>query len=224
MKKALFLFSFLDVRGAVTMDTTAPVIRLSTAGTDQNRYLSILNSLAFGVAGGLKVGGVLVSDAYAYANPAKGDLVVKGTISIGRATPVTGYKLAVACNIIAEEVKIKLQSSGWPDYVFRPSYRLMPLSQVEHFIKTNGHLPEVPSAREVAENGIEVGANQAVLLKKIEELTLHLIQLEKKVKDLEKEKEGMKRNLTDDRQRSINTEPAFRTFTSRNRGGLPYLK
>ncbi|MCH5718227.1 hypothetical protein [Niabella hibiscisoli] len=77
--------------------------------------------------------------------------------------------------------EIKVNNSIWPDYVFQSSYNLMPLNKVEAFIKTNGHLPEVPSAKEVGEKGIEVGANQALLLKKIEELTLHIIELEKRI-------------------------------------------
>ncbi|MBO9593707.1 MAG: hypothetical protein J7599_12435 [Niabella sp.] len=114
-----------------------------------------------------------------------------GYIGIGTVNPTE--RLAVNGTIRARELKI--QNTNWPDYVFRPSYRLMSLSQIERFITTNGHLPEVPSAKEVAEKGIEVGANQAILLKKIEELTLHLIQLEKKVTDLEKEKEDIKYQL-----------------------------
>jgi hypothetical protein len=98
-----------------------------------------------------------------------------------------GYKLAVAGKILAEELKVKPQSA-WPDYVFKPSYLLMPLHKVETFIKKNGHLPEVPSAKEVEENGIEVGANQALLLKKIEELTLYMIELKK-------ENEGLKKKV-----------------------------
>ncbi|ANH80053.1 hypothetical protein A8C56_02805 [Niabella ginsenosidivorans] len=184
----------IDVKGDITVDAANPALRLSTSSTDQNRYLAILNSKALGAAGGLKAGGVLISESYAYANPAKGDLVVKGNISIGRATPVSGYKLAVAGKAIAEEMKVQLQS-GWPDYVFKPDYQLMPLKNVESFIKKHGHLPEVPSAKEVAENGIEVGANQAVLLKKIEELMLHLIEMEKKVKQQQEDTERKIREL-----------------------------
>ncbi|MBO9620877.1 MAG: hypothetical protein J7539_17785 [Niabella sp.] len=106
---------------------------------------------------------------------------VPGSLGIAVNPVPADYKLAVGGKVIAEEMKIKLQSSGWPDYVFKPSYQLTPLSQVESFIKQNGHLPEVPSAKEVGEKGVEMGASQAVLLKKIEELTLHLIAMEKKM-------------------------------------------
>ncbi len=118
-----------------------------------------------------------------------------GQVGIGTTLIPAGYKLAIAGKAIMEEVKVKLQSSGWPDYVFQPSYQLMPLNKVADYIKAHGHLPEVPSAKEVAENGIEVGANQAVLLKKIEELTLHLIELEKEIKGLKRENGEIKKRL-----------------------------
>lgn len=78
-------------------------------------------------------------------------------------------------------------SMDWPDYVFQTSYELMPLDSVENYISENGHLPNVPSAQEVEKNGIELGDGQAVLLRKLEELTLYIIELEKKQKALEAE-------------------------------------
>ncbi|MFT3901669.1 MAG: hypothetical protein QM727_00725 [Niabella sp.] len=100
-----------------------------------------------------------------------------GNVGIGIATP--NERFEVNGNIRAKEVKVEV--ANWPDYVFNTAYRLMPLHKVEEFIAENGHLPEVPSAKEVEQNDVEVGANQAVLLKKIEELTLHLIEMEKKI-------------------------------------------
>jgi hypothetical protein len=110
-----------------------------------------------------------------------------------------GYRLAVAGNIIAEKVKVKLQSSGWPDYVFENNYDLPTLSFVEKYIKENKHLPNVPSATEVGKNGVDLGDNQAVLLRKIEELTLYIIEQNKKIERLEEEK-----NKLNDLQKQIN--------------------
>ncbi len=115
-----------------------------------------------------------------------------GAVSIATTNLPSGYKLAVGGKIIAEELKVKVQSAGWPDYVFHTSYKLMPLSQVENFIKTKGHLPEVPSATEVTEKGIAVGTNQALLLKKIEELTLYIIEQNKKIEQLTGEVDQLK--------------------------------
>ena len=71
------------------------------------------------------------------------------------------------------------QGAGWPDYEFQPTYRLRPLADVARFIAEYHHLPEVPSAQEVQANGLELASMQAVLLRKVEELTLHLIELQK---------------------------------------------
>ena len=70
-------------------------------------------------------------------------------------------------------------STGWPGYIFAADYILMPLNEVAAYIAANGHLPEVPSSEEVAANGINLGASQVLLLKKIEELTLYMIAMEK---------------------------------------------
>ncbi|WP_162817967.1 hypothetical protein U0035_16865 [Niabella yanshanensis] len=102
-------------------------------------------------------------------------------IRIKTETLPSGYQLAVGGKIIAEELKLKLQSTGWPDYVFQPSYNLPSLKEIEAFIKKNQHLPDVPSAKTVATEGIELGKNQAILLKKIEELTLYIIEQDKKI-------------------------------------------
>lgn len=106
--------------------------------------------------------------------------------NIGVGTENThGYKLAVAGSILAEKVKIKLQAN-WPDFVFEPSYKLPSIAEMEAYIKTHKHLPGIPSAAEVAENGLDVGDNQAALLKKIEELTLIVIDQHKKLEEQEK--------------------------------------
>jgi hypothetical protein len=69
--------------------------------------------------------------------------------------------------------------SGWADFVFKPDYQLKPLAEVEQFISTNGHLPEVPTAKEVEQNGVNIGEMNAKLLQKVEELTLYVIELNK---------------------------------------------
>jgi cytochrome b involved in lipid metabolism len=80
---------------------------------------------------------------------------------------------------------IILDAYNWPDYVFKKNYDLMPLSKIKKYIEVNGHLPEVPSARETAENGIDIAEMNKILLQKIEELTLHLIEQDERIKELE---------------------------------------
>lgn len=96
------------------------------------------------------------------------------------------YKLYVAKGIMTEKVKVALQnSSDWADYVFKSDYNLMPLDNLQDYIKQNGHLPNVPSADEVVENGIDMAKMDARLLEKIEELTLYILQQEQRIKSLE---------------------------------------
>lgn len=82
-------------------------------------------------------------------------------------------KLSVNGKIRAHEIKV--ETDNWPDYVFEASYRLEALEVLEQYIKTNKHLPELPPASMIEKNGLELGEMSKVLLKKIEELTLHLI-------------------------------------------------
>ncbi len=82
----------------------------------------------------------------------------------------------------------------WADYVFEPGYKTMPLKEIEAFAKANGHLPEVPSAADVQKDGIDLARMNAILLKKIEELTLHAVEQEKKMEALQAEVREMKAN------------------------------
>lgn len=113
-----------------------------------------------------------------------GNSFISGNLGIGTLDP-KGYKLAVAGNMIAESIKVKLQNA-WPDYVFSKSYLLPTLQETEKHIKENGHLPGIPSANEVKTNGIDLGEMNAKLLQKIEELTLHLIEKDKQITELQK--------------------------------------
>lgn len=107
-----------------------------------------------------------------------------GRVVIGSIAPATGYKLSVDGKVICEELKVQT-SGSWPDYVFADNYDLPSLSEIENHIKANKHLPGIPSAKEAEAEGIEVGQMQKKLLEKIEELTLYVIDLGKKVKSLE---------------------------------------
>ena len=96
-----------------------------------------------------------------------------GDVSIGT-IDAKNYKLAVNGSAIFTKAVVK-PNANWPDYVFEPGYNLPSLQSVEAFIKANKHLPDVPTVQEVATNGIDLGENQTVLLKKTEELTLYVI-------------------------------------------------
>jgi hypothetical protein len=114
-----------------------------------------------------------------------------GLVGIGTTTPTE--KLSVNGNIRAKEIKVETQN--WPDYVFSSSYKSRSLAELEQFIKLNSHLPEIPSADEVQSEGIAVGEMNAKLLKKIEELTLYLIEMDKKIIRLENRNVELRQTL-----------------------------
>ena len=110
-----------------------------------------------------------------------------GNVGIGTSVGSLGtssHKLSVEGSICAREIVVL--SSGWSDFVFEDDYNLRSLTEVEELINKEGHLPEIPSAKEVEGNGISVGEMNAKLLQKIEELTLYIIEQEKRISELEK--------------------------------------
>nr|WP_320120074.1 hypothetical protein [uncultured Marinifilum sp.] len=108
---------------------------------------------------------------------------------LGILTPASDYPLDVNGTIRAKEIKVE---ADWADFVFEEDYQLMPLSELEEFIEQNGHLPEIPTEKEVKEKGISVGEMNTKLLQKIEELTLYVIQLKKE----NQEQSEINENLT----------------------------
>ena len=107
-----------------------------------------------------------------------------GNVRIGAGSGNPGNALEVNGIVRSKEVLVEI--TGWSDFVFEEDYKLMSLAEVEQFVKQHGHLPDVPSANEVEENGIGLGEMNALLLQKIEEMTLHLIEMEKRIKELER--------------------------------------
>jgi hypothetical protein len=117
---------------------------------------------------------------------------LSGNVGIGVPDADTkGYKLGVNGNAIFNRVVVK-QYPNWPDYIFEENYPLGSLHDLEQYIQQNGHLPEVPSTKEVEKAGLDVGDNQVILLKKIEELTLYIINQNKRLEACEKELKELK--------------------------------
>jgi hypothetical protein len=130
------------------------------------------------VDGGIVFGATGIGDQF------QGIMALLGNGNVGIGTVSPSSKLAVDGTIKAKEVKVDL--NGWSDFVFEDEYNLQPLSEIETFIKENKHLPDIPSEAEVKENGISVGEMNAKLLMKIEELTLHMIEMKKEIIELKK--------------------------------------
>jgi hypothetical protein len=108
-----------------------------------------------------------------------------GNVTIG-GPMAAGHKLSVDGKIACTEVRVQ-PTSAWPDYVFSPDYNLMPLKELENSINSQKHLPGIPSAKEIEIDGIQVGEMQRKMMEKIEELTLYIIDLNKKVESLQSE-------------------------------------
>ncbi|WP_461639607.1 hypothetical protein [Labilibaculum euxinus] len=121
-----------------------------------------------------------------------------GKVGIGTTTTGT-HKLAVNGTIGAREIKV--EATGWSDFVFEDDYQLKNLEEVESYITKNNHLPDVPSEKEVLENGIQLGEMNAKLLQKIEELTLYLIKQNKRTNKLIEENKDFRKEIENLRKR-----------------------
>jgi hypothetical protein len=121
-----------------------------------------------------------------------GHVGIANRLSIG--TYTTGnYKLVVEGKVGAREVVVT--TAPWADYVFASNYKLRPLSEVARFIEENKHLPEVPTAAEVAKNGNSLAETDALLLRKIEELTLYAIEQHKQLQELKAQNQALQNEV-----------------------------
>lgn len=115
-----------------------------------------------------------------------------GSIGLGTTNPGS-HRLAVEGSIGAR--KLKVTQEAWADFVFDTGYKLPSLQEVEQYVKVHKHLPDVPAASEVKENGLDVGEMNKILLQKVEELTLHLIELEKNNRELNKRLQQLEKKV-----------------------------
>ena len=110
------------------------------------------------------------------------------SVVIGTDELITGYKLGVKGKIRTMGVVVDADPTHWADYVFEEDYDLPSLESVGEYIEANGHLPEVPTTAEVTENGVNLGDMQVTLLKKIEEMTLYMLELKAEIRELKAER------------------------------------
>ncbi|WPU94012.1 hypothetical protein SNE25_00540 [Mucilaginibacter sabulilitoris] len=114
-----------------------------------------------------------------------------GNVAIGTNNP-QNYKLAVNGTIHSKSVLIDL--NGWSDYVFEKDYKLPSLQAIKAYIDQNQHLPEVPSEEQIKKDGLNVGEMNKLLMKKVEELTLYMIEMKAEIKELQKQNESLRKS------------------------------
>ncbi|MBK7665880.1 MAG: hypothetical protein IPJ32_00200 [Sphingobacteriaceae bacterium] len=151
------------------------------SGVNQTRFL------ISGTTGNVGIGTGIVQPTAKLTVNGKvlvGDQSLSGFVGINT---VGQYLLYVQQGILTEKVKVAVATtSNWADYVFDKNYKVRSINELDSYIKANKHLPGIPSALEVVENGIDVATMDAKLLEKIEELSLYIIELNKKIEQLEK--------------------------------------
>jgi len=200
--------------GNVGIGTTVPDAKLSVVG---NISMPLLSSIGFGQSdrfsydsksiGNYTLGwygdsqntGAAMSYLSSYGgikfftqSSARVTITQNGNVGIGTTIPDT--KLAVLGTIHSNEVKVDLNVPA-PDYVFESAYQLPTLDELSTYIKVNKHLPEVPAACTMEENGVNLGEMNMLLLKKIEELTLYVIELKKQNDDVVKENQQQRQEI-----------------------------
>jgi hypothetical protein len=156
----------------------------NASGTVYEVCASVANNMLIGVLPGTGLGPSAINIDYQ-------NHVGVNTLNTG------GYLFNCAGTAVFDQVTVtnfsgyNQKATPWADYVFEKTYHLLPLDSLSAFIKTNNHLPGIPTGEEVRKNGIDLGATQAKLLEKIEQLTLYTIDLQKQVDSLKAENQKL---------------------------------
>jgi hypothetical protein len=170
------------IDGDAILNTVNPIIQLQNSDVDKGFVQLSGDNIRIGTNGGNTAGKFVIRTNGGDRFFVDGN----GNVNIGSQTDAPGYLLRVDGKMICEEVKVKL-SSAWPDYVFEDKHQLMPIGELTQFIRQNKHLPNIPSAKEIETNGIQVGDMQKRMMEKIEELTIYIISLQQQIDILKKE-------------------------------------
>lgn len=152
-------------------------------------FKSSTSTRQWDIAGIIKPGSNADDELNFFNNSFGNVLTLKGNGNVGIGALDHTYKLNVNGTIRAKEVRVE---TGWADYVFNKNYHLRPLSEVEKFIKANKHLPGIPSAKEIEQNGLALGEMQTKMMQKIEELMLYVIEANKQIQLLQEEIKHLK--------------------------------
>lgn len=189
----------IDKTGNVGIGISGSAYKLDVKSDDYlnlrisaNRPLIKLSSPQYNNGNGAEIWQNIDGGLYFNVNGNKTVLYSNAEGNIGIGTYNTyNYKLAVGGDMIAESVKVKPKGE-WPDYVFKPEHQILSLPQLEKYIHENNHLPDIPSESEVKKEGLDLGNMDAKLLQKVEELTLYMLDVNKKLETLMIENEALK--------------------------------
>jgi hypothetical protein len=174
-----------------------------TTGTATNKVVGINHDGTSGIISTTTVNGLANAPSplkFATSGLTRLTIFENGYVGINLTSTPTA-ELTVGGKIHAKEVKVSVNAGQVPDYVFHSTYRLRPLKELSVYIDENGHLPEVPSAAVMEQDGVNTGEMNMLLLKKIEELTLYMIEqngkleaLNEKLRKHEMELENLRKN------------------------------
>jgi hypothetical protein len=181
--------TYLTIKqGNLGLGTSTPAAKLDITVSSSN----FTNNIKFGDAnpGYLAAGTTGIFMSNNVGSPVF-TVLHTGNVGIGQTNPQN--KLDVNGTIHSKSVIIDL--NGWGDYVFKKDYRLRPLSEIKEYIDQNQHLPEVPSEQEMIKKGLDVSKMNTLLMKKVEELTLYLIEKDKKEQEQEQINKDLKNQL-----------------------------
>jgi hypothetical protein len=192
--------------GYVGIGTASPGVKLDIVGSgSSNVDLAVNGRIKTGDGsnyGGIWIGqgssnlfvGQSNATSLGFYNNGAWRLIADNTGKVGIGTTTPDQLLTVKGIIHSQEVRVDLSVPG-PDYVFEKNYKLPTLEEIKSYVDQNKHLPDVPTAAEMEKNGIQLGEMNMLLLKKVEELTLYVIEQNKKIE--------LQQQQNQDRQKQI---------------------
>lgn len=174
-----------DEGGRVGVGTSNPAWPLDVNGQISVRGQAFVDATSTTISIGDLAGGDGLRSTLMFHTSDQARMTLNGSGNLGIGTSDPDERLTVKGKIHTSEVRVDTDARVFPDYVFESDYHLITLEELEAYVKANKHLPEVPTGKEVEAEGMHLKEMNLILLRKVEELTLHLIEANKRIKKLE---------------------------------------